>query len=385
MKKHLSILLFLMIIINSCDSNYKKINIEGKINSPNAVIKLMKDNTEISSSNVIDGSFQLNGMIPKKDFYDLKIFFNGSPSDSKVYIIFLDGGECTISFPKDRNNYYPTVQSNSEIQRHLTKFYNKYEERKKDIDLRTSMYNLKLDSLQKVDGELLEYNDAFKASSEAILQSEKLWTESIDVFISENPASVLSAYFMSDMEDQIEYDPVKYKLLYETFSEEVKNSKYGQVSQKIINKFNRGVAGTKLPDIFGEDIKGESLNMMSLKGKVSLIIFWQSSNNDSKRDMQVLLEKYEQYRPQGLEIVAVSFDSNKERWEKYINENNIPWKNLYDVEGISSPNVKNFGNTNIPYNFLVGPDLIISERNIPLDQFDLYFNTIKNKFMVKEL
>lgn len=378
MKKLYAVLLFLSFTIHGC-SNSKKMSIEGETSAgfDNAVVIISKNGKEFMSSNVAENRFTLSGVIPGPDFYDLEFHPNNEKSDPKSFLIYLDGQNCNISYQSRGPDYYPAIKSDSKDQNELTRFYNKYELRKKDLEIKGGVYKQRVDSLQQVFGHVEEYNEALKASSELIIASGNMWSWSIENYIQNNPSSQLSAYFVSLMEEEIEYDPRKYEKIYLSFSDEIKESHHGTLIRKNIDKYMHGASGTKIPDILGTDLHGKELNMASLKGKISLVFFWLSSNKDSKNDIDALKDIYAKYHSKGFEIVAICFDKRKDRWEKYISENNLPWINLFDENGLASANFKNFGNSNIPYNFLIGPDLVISERNVPLEQFDLYFKTLK--------
>jgi hypothetical protein len=378
MKKVMAIILGATFSIHCSDSNYKRISVQGTSEGMNdAVISIQKDHSEILSANIIDNGFSLNGVIPGSDFYDLQIDVNSSPPESKSYLMFLDGEECHISFANGGTGDYPVIESNSQVQKDISRFYNLYETKKKAIEKRIIVEQKLVDRLQSKEGSLLDFNNAVKTSNSSLLESVGLWDQSREVFIKQNSTSELSAYFMAEMANAIEYDPLKYKALFARFSNHVKRSKYGLASEKLIQKFINGAAGQKVSEIFGKDVSNQGLNVSDLEGKISLILFWQSSNRESQKRIKMLQDLYQKYYPQGFEVVSICFDSKKETWENYSKANNIPWKNLYDETGVASPNVKNFGNTNIPYSFLIGPDLIISERDMPLDQFDLYFRTLK--------
>jgi len=99
-----------------------------------------------------------------------------------------------------------------------------------------------------------------------------------------------------------------------------------------------------------------------------------SWNKDSRNDIKQLTEIYKELHPKGLEIVAVAFDRSKEQWQEFVSANHLPWIQIHDSKGIKSQNIERFGNTNLPYYFLAGPDLNIIERNPPIESIPIYHN-----------
>ena len=62
---------------------------------------------------------------------------------------------------------------------------------------------------------------------------------------------------------------------------------------------------------------------------------------------------YEKYHAKGLDIVAISFDTNKEAWLRAINTMEMPWVHLSDLAGWNSLGAKTYDIKGIPANILL--------------------------------
>lgn len=91
------------------------------------------------------------------------------------------------------------------------------------------------------------------------------------------------------------------------------------------------------PDIEMPSIKGEKVKLSEVNHKVVLVYFWQAREAAQKMfNQDVLLPLYRQYHDKGLEIYAVSLDTDKGVWASAVNSQRLPWINVCDGLGVSS-------------------------------------------------
>ncbi|WP_276501648.1 TlpA family protein disulfide reductase [Terrimonas pollutisoli] len=105
----------------------------------------------------------------------------------------------------------------------------------------------------------------------------------------------------------------------------------------------------KLPDI-----KGDSVTLASLKGKVLLLDFWASWCMPCRAANKKLVKLYDKYKTKGFEIFSVSLDEDKDDWKKAIARDKISWVQVNDPRG--SWNAKTAADWNIsvlPTTFLI--------------------------------
>lgn len=105
----------------------------------------------------------------------------------------------------------------------------------------------------------------------------------------------------------------------------------------------------KLPDV-----KGDSITLASLKGKVLLLDFWASWCMPCRAANKKLVKLYDKYNAKGFEIFSVSLDEDKADWKKAIARDKITWLQVNDPRG--SWNAKTAADWNIsvlPTTFLI--------------------------------
>lgn len=108
-------------------------------------------------------------------------------------------------------------------------------------------------------------------------------------------------------------------------------------------------------DFLMADTAGRSVSSKEITGKAkyTFIDFWASWCAPCRQQGRALIPLYAKYRPKGLEVIAVSLDTNPIAWKKAIVTDGYTWANLSDTKGFESPIIIKYGITAIPRNFLI--------------------------------
>ena len=59
-----------------------------------------------------------------------------------------------------------------------------------------------------------------------------------------------------------------------------------------------------------------------------MLVFWESECQHCRKAMPELKRLYQLYHEKGLEVFAASLDSEKPKWEQFINNNQLNWNNI---------------------------------------------------------
>jgi thiol-disulfide isomerase/thioredoxin len=104
----------------------------------------------------------------------------------------------------------------------------------------------------------------------------------------------------------------------------------------------------KLPDV-----KGDSISLASLKGKVVLLDFWASWCMPCRAANKKLVKLYDKYKSQGFEIYSVSVDDNKRDWTKAIEKDKITWLQVNDPRNWGAQSAVTWDISVLPSTFLI--------------------------------
>jgi len=101
------------------------------------------------------------------------------------------------------------------------------------------------------------------------------------------------------------------------------------------------------------DMKGDSIKLSSMKGKVFLLDFWASWCGPCRHGNKQLVKFYSKYKNKGFEILSVSLDDEKSDWKKAVTKDKITWMQGFDKGGWDSMAAMKWQVDAIPASFLI--------------------------------
>lgn len=111
---------------------------------------------------------------------------------------------------------------------------------------------------------------------------------------------------------------------------------------------------TEYPDITSKDVNGNTVSLHALDSKAIILYFWTVTDAESKiLNQETYKPVYEDYHDKGLEIFAVSLDTDKAAWASVVRSQELPWVNVNDGLGSASPVVTLFNVTTLPQAYLI--------------------------------
>ena len=92
------------------------------------------------------------------------------------------------------------------------------------------------------------------------------------------------------------------------------------------------------------------------KGRYVMVDFWASWCGPCRQEMPNVKAAYERFHDKGFDIVAVSFDNNRDAWLKGIADLGMTWTQLSDLQGWNCAAGQLYKIHAIPCTILFGPD-----------------------------
>jgi cytochrome c biogenesis protein CcmG, thiol:disulfide interchange protein DsbE len=121
--------------------------------------------------------------------------------------------------------------------------------------------------------------------------------------------------------------------------------------------------GGPAPDFTLQTVDGETVQLAQLKGKPVWINFWATWCVPCREEMPAMQELYDQYRDQGLVIVAVNMEEDAATVRRWIEGGGYGFTFVVDSDG---QQVKRYNVTAAPTSYFVGRDGVI--RDLKLGQ-----------------
>lgn len=178
--------------------------------------------------------------------------------------------------------------------------------------------------------------------------------------------SILALQELGDVADYINY----YKKVSDDLSQRYPNNAWVLDLKKRTMAIKNTAVGSLAPDFSINDKEGRPFQLSSLKGSYVLVDFWASWCAPCRRENPLIVELYNKYNSKGLEIVGVSLDdtlqqkNGKQDWIKAIENDQLSWQQVSQLQGFESPVCKQYGIESIPSTFLLDKDGIIIARNL---------------------
>lgn len=303
----------------------------------------------ISCNEKTETEFSLNGTT------------NGIENGTTLY---LDIENNTIDSTKIENNtfVFKSKLSNSPLQVIIrTKDFSQYrflwaENKPMTFDAtKTDFRNAKITGSET---ENLSFSLSQKIDTLPRKERQKLEIE----FVKNNPNSIVSASMLSLYSTT--WGKKKTKELYEQFSKENKESKFGKEIFEYIELNKEPKVGEQFVDFETEDQNGNLKRLSDIKGKAVLLEFWASWCGPCRQENPNLVKTYEKYNPKGFEIFAVSLDEDRESWLKAIEKDSLNWGHVSDLKGQRNEASLIYGINGIPDNFLITENGEIIGRNL---------------------
>ena len=105
----------------------------------------------------------------------------------------------------------------------------------------------------------------------------------------------------------------------------MQNTPIGKAISKEIDRRWYLKPGGIARDFTMPDTAGNPVTLSTIKAKVKILDFWASWCAPCREKNKELNKHYSRLKEQGLEIISISLDDNKQQWLSAIHEDNIRW------------------------------------------------------------
>lgn len=129
-----------------------------------------------------------------------------------------------------------------------------------------------------------------------------------------------------------------------------------------LNEKIKTTAALSFPELNLPDIKGEKKALSKVDAKAILVLFWSATQADQKMfNLDSILPLYNEFHDKGLEIYAVSIDTDKVLWGTTVKNQNLKWINVCDGLGAASPAIRAYNVGKIPMMYLIANGELVND------------------------
>ena len=147
--------------------------------------------------------------------------------------------------------------------------------------------------------------------------------------------------------------------------------------------------GKPAPEFSATDLDGNPISLQQYRGKVVLLDFWAVWNGFCIAEMLRVKQIYDTYKNKGFEVIGVSLDTDETKLRNYLEENSIPWRQIYSGLERQCPLAQQYDVRSIPTRWLMDRDgkliaheathKLISRRGREADLKQLVAEALKDK------
>lgn len=341
--------LSILIIEISCAQTTEKISkkasytIRGRLEGIDSGLALMYNPyiKKLDSAIIRQGRFEFNGHADTPQF----LFLGITKKDHKVFKlkIFAENRQMNISGNiDDADNVVITGSATQDDYKKFSIQFKSFEEeetrlRELNDSLEAKGDKKNADSIKKVMGSFWKNEQAF-----------------IKKYVKQHTSSYISAYEVYNY--FYNSDAPELESIYNEFTPAVQDSYYGRKIKDVIEAAWKTAIGKIAPDFTQNDILGNPITLSSYRGRYVLIEFWASWCAPCRVDNPNIVEAYSKFHSKAFDILGISMDDTKDKWEEAIKKDNLSWSQVSDLRGWNNNVRALYGVEYIPMNFLIDKD-----------------------------
>lgn len=230
-----------------------------------------------------------------------------------------------------------------------------YEEYKENVLDPRERINNKFYENQKKHADIMhKYGEARTAQNQAVMDSikataeykemeatEKECFDGLGAMMKENISKYSNSIFGPlTLLSNMSYLTPENRADYENFSDSIKNTFHGK--DLFLDLYPVGRPGDKMTDFEIADRDGNTITLSELcKGKKYVLLdFWASWCRPCRAEIPNLKNIYKKHSGNGFEIFSISIDKEDGAWRKALTDEQLPWTNARDAEGLVADSYK---------------------------------------------
>jgi thiol-disulfide isomerase/thioredoxin len=223
-----------------------------------------------------------------------------------------------------------------------------------------------------------DYTRKLSAKNPNMAKIQEEWRERLKTFVSEYPSAddAPDALLQLGMVSEFMGKDAEAKNWYGKLAKEYPAS---PLSKKGKGCLDRLELDGKVMELAGPKLGTQiPFDIAQLSGKVVIVYYWASWNNQCIGDFAKLQGLLNSYKSKGLELVCVNLDNNQADAVNFLQQNRIDATNLFQPGALDSPLAVKYGVLVLPNLFLVGKDGKVISHSVQINGLEEEIKKLMN-------
>ena len=136
-----------------------------------------------------------------------------------------------------------------------------------------------------------------------------------------------------------------------------RNSFIGKELTYYLEREQSTAIGAIAPDFTMNTPEGKPVSLHAVKAKVKILDFWASWCAPCRAKNKELNKHYQELKDLGVNVVSVSLDNDRKKWVKAMEEDQVAWLQLVDLDGFEKSKVRaDYKVSGVPTVYLIDPE-----------------------------
>ena len=197
---------------------------------------------------------------------------------------------------------------------------------------------------------------------------QRTYLSNLEKFVKDFPTApeAAEAWKQLALQKEFENDTQTANEIYRKIVDQFPNSPQSEIAAGAIRRIES--VGKRI-DLKGSTIGGARFQLSNLRGKMVVIHYWATWCSPCLQDIRALQQLQVAYQGKGLEFVGINVDLNGDQTRKFLQENPIPWTQLFEAGGLEGSGLsKALGIQTLPAMLLIDEEGRVVFNNLQINQ-----------------
>jgi thiol-disulfide isomerase/thioredoxin len=146
--------------------------------------------------------------------------------------------------------------------------------------------------------------------------------------------------------------------------------------KKEVDRIRPNLIGVKAHDLVMNTFNGVYVSLYDIKKDFTILYFWEPDCGHCREETPKLKAYYDKVKNDGIEVFAICTQTDREKWEKYIQENKLNWINGWDPQRLTNFDYY-YNITTTPTVYILDSNKTIIAKRLPVESIESFIDNFR--------